>query len=487
LEKENVMTPRKQKNGRVVPSPEPLRVANPHAAGIDVHAAVHWVAVPPDHVPTPKSKQANAGNTANLPLHVRNFGACTADLELLADWLQQCGITSVAMESTGVYWIPLFELLERRGFSVYLVDPRQTKHAPGRPKTDVLDCQWIQRLHSYGLLTASFRPEDQVVVLRAYLRQRHMLIRYGGQHVQHMQKALEQMNVKLPEVVSDITGVTGLAIIEAILAGEHDPGKLAKLRHERCKRTEAQIARALQGNWRDEHLFALKQALELYQDYRLLLRECDAKLEAHLATFADKSGGQKLPPKPRRNGRRHNEPVFGARAALHRMSGYDLTVLEGIDETTALVILSEVGADMSKWPTEKHFTSWLGLCPQHQGSAGKIKSRRVRRGSNLAARAFRLAAQGCHHAKNALGAFYRRIQARCGGIKAVFATARKIAERVYRLLKYGADYVRQGIDDYEAAYRERLLKGLAYRAKSLGYTLVEAALPETPSATPVAP
>ena len=471
------MTPRKQKNGRVVPSSEPLRVANPHAAGIDVHAAVHWVAVPSDHVPPPKSGDPGVAGAANLPVHVRKFGACTADLELLADWLRQCGITSVAMESTGVYWIPLFELLERRGFQVYLVDPRQTKHAPGRPKSDVLDCQWIQRLHSYGLLTASFRPEDQVVVLRGYLRQRHMLIRYAGQHVQHMQKALEQMNVKLPEVVSDITGVTGLAIIKAILAGEREPRKLAKLRDERCKRTEAEIARALQGNWREEHLFALKQALELYQDYEHLLRECDAKLETHLATFADKSGGQKLAAKPRRCGRRHNEPVFGVRVALHRMSGHDLTVLEGIDDNTALVILSELGADMSKWPTEKHFTSWLGLCPQHQGSAGKIKSRRVRRGSNLAARAFRLAAQGCHHAKNALGAFYRRIQARCGGIKAVFATARKIAERVYRLLKYGVAYVRQGIDAYEAAYRERLLKGLAYRAESLGYALV--ALPES--------
>src|SRR5438876_7399079 len=220
LEMETVMSPRKQKNGRVVPSPEALRVANPHAAGIDVHAAVHWVAVPPDHVPVPKSVDADAGDAPNLPPHVRKFGACTADLELLGDWLQACGITSVAMESTGVYWIPLFELLERRGFQVYLVDPRQTKHAPGRPKTDVLDCQWIQRLHCYGLLTASFRPEDQVVVLRGYLRQRHMLIRYAGQHVQHMQKALEQMNVKLPEVVSDITGVTGLAIIKAILAGD---------------------------------------------------------------------------------------------------------------------------------------------------------------------------------------------------------------------------------------------------------------------------
>jgi hypothetical protein len=334
-------------------------------------------------------------------------------------------------------------------------------------------------------LTASFRPEDQVVVLRSFLRQRRVLVRYAGRHVQHVQKALEQMNVKLPEAASDITGVTGPAIIQAIPAGEREPRKLAKLRDERRKRTQAEIASALYGNWREEHLLALKQALEPYQDYQRLLRECDAKLEAHLAAFADKSGGQKLAPKPRRCGRRHDEPVFGVRSALHRMSGHDLTVLEGIDDNTALAIISEIGTDVSKWPTEKHFTSWLGLCPQHQGSAGKIKSRRVRRGSNLAARAFRLAAQGCHRAKHALGAFYRRIQARCGGIKAAFATARKIAERVYRLLKYGVAHVREGIDAYEAAYRERLLKGLAYRAESLGYALV--ALPEPPPCTAATP
>src|SRR6516164_8922216 len=336
------MTPRKEKNLQMPVVQEALTITHPHAAGIDVHSRKHWVAVPPDHVPTPSADAAK-----DLP-YVRQFDTYTADLEMLADWLQQCGITTVAMESTGIYWIALFELLERRGFEVFLVDPRQTKHAPGRPKTDRLDCQWIQRLHSFGLLTASFRPEDQVVVLRSYLRQRQMLIRYAGQHVQHMQKALEQMNVKLPEVVSDITGVTGLAIIKAILAGERDPRKLAKLRHERCKKTEAQIARALHGNWREEHLFALKQALQLYQNYRHILRDCDAKLEAHLATFADKSGGEKLALKPRRCGRRHNEPTFGVRSALHRLSGHDLTVIEGIDDNTALVILSEIGTDMTR-------------------------------------------------------------------------------------------------------------------------------------------
>jgi transposase len=466
---EAAMTTRKQKSQHQSKHSQALRVTNPHAAGIDVHAREHWVAVPPDHAP-PRP----ANHPANLPAHIRKFGTCTADLEMLADWLYACGVTTVAMESTGVYWIPLFELLERRGFQVCLVDPRQTRHAPGRPKTDVLDCQWIQRLHCYGLLAASFRPADQVVVLRSYLRQRQMLIRYASQHIQHMQKALEQMNVKLAEVVRDVTGVTGMAIIKAILRGERQPGELAKLRQDTCRRTEAEIARALYGNWRDEHLFALKQAVALYEFYREQLRACDVQLEAHVQTFADRSGGQSLPAKqgkPQRS-RQRNTPSFNVRQSLYRLSGVDVTALEGIDENTALVVLSEIGTDMSKWPTEKHFVSWLGLCPQHRGSAGKIRSRRVRRGSNGAARALRLAAQGCYQAKNALGAFYRRIQARAGGPKAVVATARKIATRVYRLLKYGADYVRQEMAAYEAAYRLRVIKSLARTAGKLGYQLV---------------
>jgi transposase len=453
---------------------EPLGVHNPHAAGIDVHAQVHWVAVPSGAAPAPPKN-----HPANLPPWVRAFGTCTADLEMLADWLRQCGVTTVAMEATGVYWIALFELLERRGFEVYLVDPRQSKRAPGRPKTDVLDCQWLQRLHSYGLLTPSFRPADQVVVLRSYLRQRQMLISYGGQHIQHMQKALEQMNVKLAEVVSDITGVTGMAIIKAILAGQRDPLKLAKLRNHKCKRTEAEIARALYGNWRDEHLFTLRQAVELYEIYQEKLRVCDQQLEAHLQTFADKSGGEVLPPKPRKRPRPHNQARFDVRQRLFQMAGVDLTLIEGIDESTALVILSEIGTDMSRFPTCKQFTSWLGLCPQHQGSAGRIKSRRIRRGQNRAARALRLAGQGCHHAKNALGAFYRRIQARCSAPKAVVATARKIAERVYRLLKYGEAYVRQEMHAYEETYRLRLVKGLARKAQELGYRLEPAAVTAT--------
>ena len=335
----------------------------------------------------------------------------------------------------------------------------------------MLDCQWIQRLHSYGLLTASFRPADQIVVLRGYLRQRQMLIGYAGQHVQHLQKALEEMNVKLTEVVSDIVGVTGLAIIKALLRGERDPRELAKLRHEKCRRTEAELARALRGNWRAEHLFALEQALALYECYHARLRECDDRIEAYLATFADRSDGQTLPPKPRSRGRKANDVRFDVRGSLYRMAGVDLTVIEGIDAATALVILSEIGTDLSAFPSVKQFVSWLGLCPQHQGSAGRIKSRRVRRGSNRAARALRMAAQGCHHAHNALGAFYRRLAARAGGGKAVVATARKIAERVYRLLKYGTEYVRHEQGAYEEAYRARQMKGLARKAQELGYRL----------------
>ncbi|QDU21288.1 IS110 family RNA-guided transposase [Urbifossiella limnaea] len=446
-----------------------LRVTNPHAAGIDIHSDIHWVAVPPDHAPAPPPD-----HPANLPAHVRAFGACTADLYQLADWLAACGVRTVAMESTGVYWIPLFELLEARGLEVYLVDPRQSRHAPGRPKSDVLDCQWLQRLHSYGLLTASFRPAERVVVLRAYLRQRQMLLRYAGQHVQHMQKALEQMNVKLTEVVSDVTGVTGLAIIKAILAGERDPDGLAGRRNVLCKRTRAEIARALEGSWRAEHLFALKQAVALYEFYHQQMRECDAELEAHLRTFADRADGRPLEDRPgyKRRSRRANDLAFEAvRERLYRMAGVDLTVLEAVDEGPALVILAEVGTDVSRFPTAKHFTSWLGLCPQHQGSAGRIKSRGVRRGANRAGRALRLAVRGCHHAKNALGAFYRRVQARAGAPKAIVATARKLAERVYRLLRYGEQYVRRDAEEYEAAYRARVVKGLARRAGELGYRL----------------
>lgn len=463
------MTPRRGKAFRTSHQVEDLTITHRHAAGIDVHAAVHFVSVPPQDVP--------AGFTnpdPKLPDGVRKFATMTANLEALAAWLKECGVTTVAMEATGVFWIPLFDLLASRGFDVILVDPRQTSHAPGRPKSDVLDCQWIRRLHSYGLLTASFRPSDDIVRWRGFVRQRDMLIRYAAQHVQHLQKTLEEMNVKLTEVVSDIVGQTGMKILKDIARGVRDPLRLAKHRHDNCKRTEAEIAQALQGNWRNEHLFALKQALKLYEFYQKQLRECETQIESCLRGMEDKSRGAALPAsvRARRRQPEKNEVRFGARALLFRMAGVDLTVLEGISETTALVILSELGTDMSRFRQEKNFVSWLGLCPQHRGSGGKIFSRRTRRGANRAARAFRMAAQGCHRAQHALGAFYRRIQSRAGGAKAVVATARKIAERVYRLLKYGREYVRQSVEAYEAAYQERLRSSLAKRASSLGYKLV---------------
>ncbi len=454
---EAAMTPRKDN----FPHPSErrrrarLQVTNANAAGIDVGADAHWVCVPADRDTEP----------------VGRFGTCTADLEALASWLEKCGVTTVAMESTGVYWVPLYELLEVRGFQVLLVNAHDVARAPG-PKTDVKDCQWLQRLHSYGLLSAAFRPQDQVVVLRAYMRQRDMLVTYGGQHIQHMQKAMEQMNIKLTEVVSDITGVTGMGIIKAILRGVRDPVQLAKLRDPRCKESEATIARALHGNWRNEHLFALEQAVALYEFYHQQISACDRAIEAHLRTFADQSKGQTLPYRPRRRKREANEPRFDARARLYWLCGVDLTAIEGIDETTALVLISEIGTDMSRWPSLKHFASWLGLCPQHKITGGKILSRRIRRGASRAKRALRLAARSLHHSKSALGAFFRRIKARYGTPAAITAAAHKLARFVYSLLKHGTAYVAQEMEQYEAKYRERKLQVVVRQARALGFELV---------------
>ncbi len=450
------MTPRKEKNLRFSRSVQHLPVVQPDAAGIDIGSAEHWVAVGPDRDAQP----------------VRRFAAFTADLVRLADWLTACRVKTVALEATGVYWIPLFELLESRGFEVFLVDPRQTRNVKGRPKTDRLDCQWIQRLHACGLLAGSFRPPDQVVVLRGYLRQRQMLVRYAGQHVQHIQKALEQMNVKLAEVVSDVTGVTGLSILQAILAGERDPHKLAKLRNIHCKANEAGIAQALQGNWREEHLFGLKQALALWEFYRQQIQECDAQMERYLGTLPDRSAGKpKLRPKPRQRKRGANEPAYDARGLVYRVSGVDLTAIEGIDQATALVLIAEIGPDLSRFPSSKHFCAWLGLCPQHKISGGKLQSRRVRPGVSRAAKALRLAAWALHGSKSALGAYCRKMKARLGAAKGIVATAHKLARLVYALLTKGQEYVAQALEEYEQAYKQRKVKGLARQAEELGYRL----------------
>lgn len=444
---------------------DPLKQIHTHAAGIDVHAKEHFAAVPVDAPPA-----AFVNPQANLPPFVRVFGTNTCDLEALALWLRECGVTTVALQATGVYHLPLVEVLEKHQLEVIIVDPRQTAHAPGRPKTDVLECQWIQRLHSYGLLRASFVPGPAIRQLRSYQRQRDMLIRYAASHVQHMQNALELMNCKLTETIKDIVGVTGMNIIKAIVRGVRDPHKLAAYRQANCKASVAEFEAALKGTWQEEHLFDLRQALKLYEEYHRRLRDCEERIEACLQGFADRSEGRPLA--ARKPSHTKNAVHFELRGLLLKMAGVDVTALEGVDETTALVLLSETGPDLSAFATEQHFTSWLGLSPNHRGSGGKVRRRRVKPSASRANRAFRLAASGCHHAKNALGAFYRRLAARIGSAKALVATARKIAVRYYQLLTKKEEYVRVGHNQYEEAYRRKLTHGLAKRASELGYQLV---------------
>jgi transposase len=433
-----------------------MPIIHPDAAAIDVHSDNHVVCVPADR------------DTPN----VRTFGADSCDLLQLAEWLKRCRITTVAIESTGIYWVPLFELLEAQGFEVCLIEPGQASRCGARPKTDVLDAQWLQRLHCHSLLRGSFRPPDEVIALRAYLRQRQMLISYAGTHIQHMQKALEQMNVKLTEVVCDITGLTGMRIITAILEGQRDPTALAALRDVRCKNDEATIARALEGTWREEHLFELAQAYELYRAYQAKVTECDRRIEQAVTRLPDRSAGATLPARPRGRGRKPNDLRFEGTAPVFRAVGVDLTAIEGIDVPTALVILGELGGDVSKFPTEKHFTSWLGLCPNHQRSNRRIKSRRVRPGKNRVAIALRLAARSLHRSQSALGAFYRRMRSRLGPKGAITATAHKLARYVYALLKHGQAYVSQSLEQYEAAMQERIERALRKKARALGYDLV---------------
>jgi len=456
--------------------PAPLPVLNPNAAGIDVHSDMHMVCVPADRV-----APAPAG-AAGAPANVRRFGANSCDLTAIADWLAECGVTTVAMESTGVYWVPLFELLASRGFEVWLVEPGQLSRCGARPKTDVLDVQWIQRLHSYGLLRASFRPPDSIMALRGYHRQRQMQIRYAASHTQHMQKALEQMNVKLTEVVSDITGLTGQRIIAAILAGERDPAQLAGLRDPKCKNDRETIARALEGTWRPEHLFALRQAYELYQFHHRQITECDTIIQAELAKLPSRAGDKPFTAKPRRCGRKPNDLSFDACAPLFRALGLDLTRIEGIEVGTALIILAEIGVDVSRFPTEKHFASWLGVCPRQHESNKTKKKRSPRKGKNRVAIALRMAAQSLGRTQSPLGLFYRRIKSRIGGKGAVTATAHKLACLVYRMLKYGTEYVQQSMEEYERKVRSQMERALRRKAAALGYQLIRN---EAPPVEPV--
>ena len=454
-------TPRAERRRQVrttskakIPLPPQLKRVNLNAAGIDIGSEEHWAAVPPGR--DPEGKDA------------RHFGAFSGDLCALADWLKQCGIETVAMESTGVYWIALYELLVERGFEVLLVDARRVKNVPGR-KTDVLDCQWLQELHTYGLLRSAFRPADQVCILRSYLRQRSMLVAYASHHIQHMQKALEQMNLKLAHVVSDITGVTGMGILKAILSGERDPIKLAKLRDPHCKNSEATVARALEGHYRQEHLFALQQAVELVEFYKRQITACDCEIEACLQRFENKSTESPLTARPRK--RRRSGVGFDARSYLYRITGVDLTQIDSIEANTALTVIGEIGLDMNRWPTEKHFGSWLGLAPGNKVSGGKRLSGRTKPSANRAAAALRLAAQSLNQSQSALGAYFRRLKARLGAPKALTAAAYKLARILYRMLKYGAGYVDQGEAAYEERYHDRLLRNLKRRAAELGFQL----------------
>lgn len=429
---------------------------NPNAAGIDIGSVEHWVCVPAERT------QDN----------VRRFGCYTPDLMAMAEWLLECRVDTVAMEATGVYWIPAFQILEAKGIEVKLVNAHHVKTVPGR-KSDVLDCQWLQKLHTCGLLSGSFRPNDQICVLRSYIRQRDTLIKGAATHVQRMQKALIQMNLQLHKVVSDITGLTGMAIIRAIVAGEHNPQKLATLKHRRIQSSTAEIAKALTGDYRAEHLFVLQQELALYDIHQQQIKMCDGQIEQCLANFPAQTEDSP-PPRPgkQRKKPRGNEPNFDLHRHLYRMTGVDFTAIDGLNVLTVQTIISEVGLDPTRFPNVKHFTSWLGLCPGSRITGGKVKSSQTRQVVNRAATAFRLAAQSLSRSSSALGAFYRRLRGRLGAPKAITATAHKLARMFYRLWTTRQAYCDPGMDYYEQQYRERVVNNLKKRAHSMGFELV---------------
>jgi transposase len=434
--------------------PQTLEIAHPNAAGIDIGSGSHFVAVRPDADDTP----------------VREFLSFTEDLEALAQWLTKCGVDVVAMESTGVYWIPLYELLESRGFVVHLVNARHVKNVSGR-KSDVLDCQWLQQLMSYGLLSGAFRPQEEICVLRAVSRQRDMLVQYQAKHIQHMQKALTQMNVQLDNVISDIVGETGQKIVRAILNGERDALALAKLRHGRIRASEADIVKSLQGNWRAEHLFALKQAVNLYDSYQTSIAECDSQLAEVLGRLAIHDDSPE-PPKSGRGRRPLKVEKFDLRKALYRACGVDLTRIDGIDVGTALKMIAEVGPDLSRFKTVKHFASWLGLCPGTKISGGKVLSGASKRTANRLAQALRMSAVAAGRSHSALGAYHRRLSARLGKAKAVRATAHKLARLIYTLMTKGEQYVDKGQNYFEEQHQQRVMKNLKKKALAMGFSLI---------------
>jgi len=437
--------------------PEGLPLLHRNAAGIDVGSREHYVAVPPGRDPRP----------------VQRFGSFTADLHRMAHWLKACGIETVAMQATGVYWIGLFEVLQAHGFQVQVVNAQHTKTLPGR-KTDVQECQWLQKLHTFGLLNNSFRPVEEIRVLRSYLRQRENLVVASSTCVQHMQKALTEMNLQLANVISDITGVTGLAILRAIVAGERNPEKLATLKHVQIRASREEIARSLEGTWRSELIFMVEQNLALYEVYLAKIQQCDEQIETHLKTMTSKVDPALQPMPPSRHGRKRRKhgPGFDLRQHLYRLTGVDLTEIDGFDVQIAQTVLSEVGTDMEPWKTEGHFASWLGLCPDNRTSGGKVLKRGTRKVINRAATALRIAAWNLIRSQSALGAKFRRLRARLGAPKAITAMAHHLARIVYRMLKFGQAYVDQGQQSYEAKYRLQQRKWLEKQAAALNLQLV---------------
>ncbi len=434
-----------------------LEIVHPDAAGIDVGGSEHWVAVSPDRDPEP----------------VRRFGCFTADLREMGQWLVQKGVRSVAMQSTGVYWMPVFEVLEQHGLEVYLVNARHTKNVPGR-KSDVQECQWLLKLHAFGLLNNSFQPTDEIRIARTLWRQRGNLVAEASSVIQRMQKVLTEMNVQLSNVLSDLSGVSGMKIIGAILEGERDPWKLASLVQSGVKATLEDIAKSLEGNWREELLFVLRQQVELYRIYQEKITDCDLPLRKHLESFGSKRDlkAQPIGPKPKGKKGSRNAPQFDLRTELYRITGIDWAQINGIDVLTAQTVIAEAGADLSAFPGEKQFASWLGLCPTNEQSGGKILNRRTRKVVNRATVAFRNAASTLIRSQSYLGAQYRRLRTRLGAPKAITAMARKLACLFYRLIQHGQPYVDKGTEYFEARYREQQIRSLSKRAQKLGLQLV---------------
>jgi len=422
--------------------PRKLRVVNPHGAGIDIGSREHYVC---------------AGDEQP----VRRFSCFTDDLRAMSAWLKQCGVTTVAMEATGVYWIPVYQILERDGFEVVLVNARHFKNVPGR-KSDVQDCEWLQHLHECGLLAGSFRPSDDVVVLRSYMRHRANLTREAAQHIQRMQKALDQMNVHLHKVVEDMMGETGTAILRAIVNGERDPRTLAELRNYRCKSRQDEFIAALTGDWRDEHLFCLTQSWTIYHQLQDHIAACDEQIARCCTAFSE---ADRLPEMPAAKARKQDTAL---RRELFRIVGVDLTAIDSMSPDAVGRILSEVGMDMTKWPTADHFASWLRLCPNRRVTGGRVHGSRTLPTRNRATEVFRKCAESMARSQCFFGAFYRRLRARKGGPYAIVATAAKIAKVFYRVLRTRTPYRDIGKDHFDTAHRQRAIHGALKRLKALG-------------------